>query len=487
MLSSEIIDLGAAETYPVRQLTDNFQADQDKFYRACTTLGISLTELFEFLTKPEERRANELNSISLALWYMGVDVDSDNGFANNNKLLQIGNMENKEFDMSPQGKLFWELCEQDWVYAIAHGSESNPTMFQEEMERHNPGYSGPNQSGITVNRNLYDPTQPNDNNHSNLLGQLAAGEPWNAYQELMWMMRDDWGPSIEWTQIAGGVKTTNAKEVEKKYRDMSFDESTLLRTAETVQHMIAEVGFSKETVMMQSHGLQFRASYNYISNPSVSARDFRWEVERTAIAMKIVLFLQFMDFLITNAAVQPGGDTYGNLESITAEKWLTFSKMPTSKPFNIFISDPVSITRWQLAMLGNLNSTNALSGVTQLMALLNQSRSNLQLNKGSTLPRYGWVDNLHSQMLYRKFTDSDDTGLANGNGQKQALMFNRSSASEIIFRRQSRQDESGRNTRERYVYRDLHTEWGIHRPENPLESGAGTHRGKSNIIRTHIS
>ena len=137
-------------------------------------------------------------------------------------------------------------------------------------------------------------------------------------------------------------------------------------------------------------------------------------------------------------------------------------------------------------MLGNMGADNQMTGVTQLMQAMRRAKDSLQLNRGSRLPRYGWIDNIHSQELYDKFDKSSSTALGGGS-EKQALMCNRGSASEIIFKRTSDQDESGRNTRERYVYRDLHTKWGIHRPEDPLESGAGTHRGKSNIMRTAIS
>lgn len=489
MLSSQIIDFGAGETYPIRQLAENYEQDNGHRFRlAAESLGITEFELAEFLTKPEERNANELSSAAMMMWWMsGVDIESDNGFANGNKLTQIGDMSTDEFDITPSGKLFWEICSQDWLLATAWGSETNPDMFNDEMDNHNPAHQVQNM-GPPTNRNIYyDPTAPNDANHANVLGQLAAGEPWNEYQMLMWMIRDDWGPSIDWMDIAGGVMTTNKKQIEKKYRDMSFDESTMLRTGEMVQHMIAEVGFSKEKVDLQAHGIQFRASYDYITNPDISARDFRWEVERTGVAMKIVLFLQFANFLIGQAEVQPGEDTYGDLTNITAQKWLDFSKMPTSKAYNVFLTTPQEITKWQLAMMGNLGPNNQMSGVTQLMNAISRTRDSLQLNRGSRLPRYGWIDNIHSQELYNKFADSNDLGLNNGGGEKQALMLNKSSSSEIVFRRQSRQDESGRNTRERYVYRDLHTEWGIHRPENPLDSGAGTHRGKSNIIRTAIS
>ena len=491
MLSEEVIDFGAQETYPARQLADNWRANDKNFFDAARSLGIPIFQLLEFLNSPQERSMNDMTTAALVMWYLsGVDIESDNGFAAGNKLMLVGDMSKDEFDMTPEGKLFWEICAQDWVNCIGNGSETNPQMFQEEMDRHNPAHFLQNQGPPDMNI-YYDPNTPSDDNHSNVLGQLAAGEPWNEFLELMWAMRDDWGPSIEWSEIVGGVMTTNREKVEKKYRDMSFDESTMLRTGEMVQHMIAEVGFSKETVQMRGHGIQFRASYDYITNPSISARDFRWEVERTSIAMRIVLFLQVMDFLLTEAAVQPGSDAYGDLQNINAEKWLTFSKLPMSKPFNLMFSDPINIVKWELAMLGNMvdssGNDNNVGGTVGLVNALSRARNTLQLNRGSRLPRYGWIDNLHSNELYNKFTDSNDSGLDNNGGQKQALLVNRSSASEIIFKRTSRQDESGRNTRERYVYRDLHTEWGIHRPEDPLESGGGTHRGKSNILRTHIS
>ena len=489
MNSPAVIDFGANDTYPVRQLTESWEHDQTKFYNAAAALGIPVFQLVEFLTKPEERAMNDLTTAALMMWYMsGVDIESDNGFSANNKLVQIGDMTQDEFDMTPQGKMFWEIVSQDWCNSIAYGSPTNPDMWRDEMDRHNPAVL---LQSLTRNpdplENIYNPTPPDDANQSNILAQLAAGEPWNEYQELMWMMKDDWGPSIDWMQVVGGVSTTNKEEVEKKYRDMSFNEALMLRTGETVQHMITEVGFSKAKVMMQAHGIQFRASYDYINNPSVSARDFRWEAERVGVAMKIVLFLQVLDFIIKEAAYQPKIDPFGNLETLTSERWLNFSKMPMSKPFNLFFSTPQMITKWQLAMLGFMGADNQMTGVTQLMNIMRRAKDSMQLNNGSRLPRYGWIDNIHSQELYNKFDDSDESGLNNSGGEKQALLCNRGSSSEIIFKRTSDQDESGRNTRERYVYRDLHTKWGIHRPEDPLESGAGTHRGKSNIIRTAIS
>ena len=491
MLSEEIIDFGSQETYPARQLAENWQSNDKNFYDAARSLNIPVFQLLEFLNSPAERSMNDMTAAALVMWYMsGVDIESDNGFATGNKLMQVGDMSKEEFDMTPEGKLFWEICAQDWVQCIGNGSETNPQMFQDEMDKHNPAHVIQNQGPPDMNI-YYDPNAPSDENHSNVLGQLAAGEPWNEFLQLMWAMKDDWGPSIDWNDVVGGVMTTNKKEVEKKYREMSFDESTMLRTGEMVQHMIAEVGFSKETVAMRGHGLQFRASYDYITNPSISARDFRWEVERTSVAMKIVLFIQVLDFLITEAAVQPSSDAYGDLQNINAEKWMTFSKLPMSKPFNLMFADPISIVKWEIAMLGSMvdsaNQDNNIGGTVALVNALSSARNSLQLNRGNRLPRYGWIDNLHSNELYSKFTDSNETALNNSGGEKQALLANRSSASEIIFRRQSRQDEGGRDTKERYVYRDLHTEWGIHRPEDPLGSGAGSHRGKSNILRTRIS
>lgn len=488
MLSEQVIDFGANETYPIRQISENFEQDDTRFFRAARSLGIPVFQLVEMLTKREERDMNEMTTAALMMWYMsGVDVESDSGFSANNKLTQIGDMSKDEFDLSPQGKLFWEICANDWVSSIVYGSETNPEMFEEEMQRHNPAYAL-NGRAAPNREIIYDPNEPSDANHSNALAQLAAGEPWNEYLELMWAIRDDWGPSIDWSEIVGGVMTTNRKEIEKKYRDMSFDESTMLRTGEMVQHMIAEVGFSKETVGMRGHGIQFRASYDYITNPSVTARDFRWENERVGVAMRIVLFLQVVDHLITNATVQ-SGDPYGDLTNINAQKWMQFRKMPVSKPYNLLLADPESITKFEIAMLGSMlagSQDNNIAGMSQLVAALNRTRNSRQLNSGSLIPRYGWIDNLHSQTLYNKFTLSDEDSLGDAS-HTYALLANRSSASEIVFRRQSRQDESGRNTRERYVYRDLHTEWGIHRPEDPLATGAGTHRGQSNIIRTRIS
>ena len=473
MQSGQVIEWQTRDTYPIRQIAETWQRDPSIYTRAAASIGLPELEFLEAITKPEEREMNDLTTAALMLWYMtGVDIESNADFGVHNNLISFGDMREQKFDSTPIGKLFWKVCDYDFMTSMILGrSETNPELLVEVMEDNNPAHMA----------RAYPNTAPM------ALGTLAAGEPWNEFEKLMWMMKDDWGPTMDWLDLVGNVRTTNREKIQKKYRDMSFSEANMLRTGELIQHMIAEIGFSKEELGMDGHGLRFQASYDYITNPDTTVRDFRWEIERVGIAMKIVLFLQVVDFLITNATVQPASDIFGNLENITSEKWFNFSKMPVSKPYNVFLSTPMMITKWQLAMLGNMGAGNEMSGAVQLMNAMSRAKDRLQLNKGSVLPRYGWVDNVHSEDLYNKFADSNDDGLSNGGGEEQGLMYNKSSSSEIVFKRTSNQDESGRNTTSRYVFRDLHAKWGIHRPENPLESGAGTHRGKSNIIRTHIS
>ena len=58
---------------------------------AAESLGVPVFQLVEFLTKSEERAMNDLTTAALMMWYLtGTDIESDNGFANSNKLMQIG-------------------------------------------------------------------------------------------------------------------------------------------------------------------------------------------------------------------------------------------------------------------------------------------------------------------------------------------------------------------------------------------------------------
>ena len=473
MQSGQVIEWQTRDRYPIRQIAETWQRDPTIYERAAQALGLSQIEFLEAITKPEEREMNDLTTAAMMLWYMtGVDAESNADFGVHNNLVSLGDMRESVFDSTPEGKLLWKICDFDFMTALILGeSPSNPELKDDVMRQNNPAH---------IARD-YPDTAPM------ALGTLGNDEPWNEFEQLMWMMRDDWGPSMDWMDLVGNVRTTNRERVQKKYRDMSYDEANMLRTGELVQHMIAEIGFQKEDIGMDGHGLRFQASYEYIRNPDTTVRDFRWEVERVGIAMKIVLFLQVVDFLIEQADVIQSSSPWGTLANITAETWLNFSKMPTMKPYNVFLTVPTMITKWQLAMLGNMGSNNSMSGMTQLMNAMS-GRDRLQLNKGNRLPRYGWIDNVHSATLYNKFNNSSDTDLGiSGTGAHYALLYNKSSASEIIFKRTSEQDETGRNTSSRYVYRDLHAKWGIHRPENPLSGGAGTHRGQSNIIRTAIS
>ena len=474
MLTHEIFDGGAEETFSIQDITEGYRSDPSRFFQQADEAELPVIEYAESITDPREREQNELSTAEAMLWYLtGVDM-GEGGYNSPSQFIRIGNMTDPAFDISPAGKLWHNIMDFDFMWALVRGSEdegTNSTAHEEllmEVMRQMEGVDRTSEDGST------------NSGSPNLLGTLTVGEPWNEYQQLMLMNKDTWGPSIDYRRIVGDVRITNKKRIQKPYRHMSFQNAQMTRTAETVRHMIAQVGLSKEDFGLSGHGIQFRASYDYVSNPDLNVRDFRFEVERVGIAMRIVLFNEITDFILTNASVHATGDTmYGDLTGINPEKWLQWRKLWNRYQLTTFLSDPISCTKWELMMLGNTGNTNVI-GVTQLINMLNTARNSRQLNRGTRVPDYGWVDNVNSQELYNKFTDSSDTGLNNSGGFSYGLFFNRPTASRLWFRRQSRQDESGRDTQTREVYRDLHVEWGKDRPETPQT-------GSSNIIRTQIS
>lgn len=474
MHSQEIFEGRATETYPIRTIVDAYAQDPPAMFAAADAAGLPIIEYAESITDVDDREANELSTVDAMLWYLcGIDM-GEGGYNTPNQFIRIGDMQAKEFDFSPAGKLWYNIMDFDFMWAIIRGSEDENVhrdAHEELLRSVLQGVAGIDRVSETGDTTSGSP---------NLLGTLTPGEPWNEYQQLMMAQADSWGPSIDYRDIVGDIRITNKKEIQRPFRHMSFMNANMLRTAETVRHMIAQVGLSKEKFGLSGHGIQFRASYDYISNPDLSVRDFRFEVERVGIAMRIVLFNQIADFLITQAAVHaPDNEMYGGLTNITGEKWLQWRKLWNRYQLTTALFDPVSATKWELAMLGKMPDDTVM-GITQLISLLNSVRNNRQLNRGTRVPQYGWIDNVHSEELYAKFTDSDDSGLNNSGGMKYGLFFNRPTASRLWFRRQSRQDESGRDTQTREVYRDLHAEWGKDRPETPQT-------GHSNIIRTQVS
>ena len=472
MLTHEIFDGVATETYPIQVVAEAYNQDSSRFFQAAEDAHLPVIEYAESITDPQDREANELSSAEAILWYLtGVDM-GEGGFNSPSQFIRIGDMRDPAFDISPAGKLWHNIMDFDFMWAIVRGSEDegvNASAHEEVLrEVLRLGVDRVSESGENTNLSPM------------LLGTLTEGEPWNEYQQLMLAQADNWGPSIDYRNIVGDVRITNKKRIQTPYRHMTFNQAQTTRTAETVRHMIAVVGLSKEDFGLDGHGIQFRASYDYVSNPDLNVRDFRFEVERVGIAMRIVLFNEVCDFLIRNAAVHPAGDpTYGDLTAITSQKWLQWRKLWNRYQMTTALFDPLSATKWELAMLGSTGDANNI-GVTQLISMLNSARNQRQLNTGSRVPQYGWIDPVNSQELYNKFTDSDDSGLNNSGGKRYGLFFNRPTASRLWFRRQSRQDESGRDTQTREVYRDLHAEWGKDRPEKPTT-------GNSNIIRTEIS
>jgi len=459
MQSRDVYNGTLPETYPIRTIADEYTRDPKRMFSAANSANLPIIEYMEAITQPSDREQNELTTVEAVLWYMcGIDMQ-DTGYMNSNQLIRLGDMTTTEFDLSPQGKLLYNLMDFDYMWSLIRGSEDE-SFNQAAHGALNPA---------------------NQTNRSPMaLGLLEPGEPWNEYQTLMMTQSDTWGPSIDYRDIVGEIRVTNQKEVRKPYRDMTYDQAQQLRTAEGVRHMIVEIGLSKETFALSGRGVQMRCTYDYLTNPSLSVRDFRFEVERIGIAMRIKLFLEIVDFLITQASVQAPNDAlYGGLTSINAEKWLQWRKLWNRYQLTTILGDPVSITKWELAMLGKLPNDSVM-GVNQLIQALNETRNSRQLNQGTRIPNYGWIDNVYDTTLYAKFTESNDSGLNNGQSGKYLLCFNRPTASRLWFRRQSRQDESGRDTQSRMVYRDLHVEIGKDRPEKPTT-------GKSNIIRTQIS
>ena len=463
MHSHEIFNGGASETYPLRTVTDAYVGDTQRFFNAATAANLPVVEYAESITDPAEREQNELSTAEAMIWYMtGVDMKSD-GYMNSGQLVRLGDMTARAFDDSPQGILFWNIVDHDYMWSLIRGSE-NAEVNTAAYAELNPGR----------NMEIARERAPMS------LGTLEPGEPWNEYQQLMIAQADNWGGEIDYRDIVGQVRITSQKEVLKPFRHMTFEQANMLRTGEGVRHMSVEVGFSKEKVGMAGRGVQMNATYDWVSNPSISVRDFRDEVERIGIAMRIQLFIEITDFLLREAAVHSTNDQiYGNLQNITADKWLQWRKLWNRYQMTTFIGDPISVTKWELTMLGARGDAHTI-GVAQLVNMLQTARNNRQLNTGSQIPQYGWIDNVYSAELYNKFTDSDTTGLNNNGGEKYGLFFNRPTASRFWFRRQSRQDETGRDTQGRYIYRDLHTEIGKDRIEKP-------ETGRSNIIRARIS
>ena len=474
MNTHEIFNSGADQTYPIRTIADGYNQDPSRFFAQADEAGLPVIEYAESITDPNDREANELSTAEAMLWYLtGVDM-GEGGFNSPSQFIRVGDMRDPAFDISPAGKLWYNIMDFDFMWATIRGSEDENL----NSAAHEDLLMSVIRNMGDVNRTAEDGSTTSGSPH--LLGTLTPGEPWNDYQQLMMMNKDNWGPSIDYRRIVGDIRMTNKKKIQRTYRHMTYENAMVLRTAETVRHMIAQVGLSKEEFGLSGHGIQFRASYDWVSNPDLNVRDFRYEVERVGIAMRITLFNEIVDYILENATVHSSTDTmYGNLTNLTAEKWLLWRKIWNRYQLTTFLSDPVNCTKWELMMLGSTGSSD-LIGVGQLINMLNSARNRKQLNMGVMVPDYGWIDNIHSQQLYNKFTDSDDSGLANGGGGSYGLFFNRPTASRLWFRRQSRQDESGRDTQTREVYRDLHMEWGKDRPETPQT-------GNSNIIRAQMS
>ena len=479
MNTQEVFEGGAPETYSLPTLAEEFRTNPIKIFRAAEEAELPMIEYLESITDPTEREQNELLTAETLLWYLcGVDCH-DTGYMNANQLNRLGDMTDPNFDRTPQGKLLWNIIDFDFMWSLIRGSENDEINRQE----HDRMFSN------IVNRVNEDGTQGGPM----ALGTLTPGEPWNDYQELQREMQDNWGPSIDYREIVGSVRTTAKKRIQRTYRDMSFENAQMMRTAEGVRHMIVEIGLEKEDFGLSGHGIQMRASYDYLSNPDLAVRDFRFEAERIGIAMRMSLFNEIVDFILTQADVwgvtgvsADSTGPYGSLQSITTEKWLQWRKLWTRFSPDVVLGDVETITKWEKVVLGTGTSYTTDRGIQALIDSANRGRNSLQLNNGTRIPRYGWIDETFSKDLYGKFTDSTDEKLGSATSDsntalKYLLFFNRSTASRLWFRRQSRQDESGRDTQARFLYRDLHAEWGVDRPIKKPETA------ESNIIRTNVT
>ena len=470
MNTQEVFEGGASETYSLPTLAEEFRTSPIKMFRAAEEAQLPIIEYLESITDATEREQNELLTAETLLWYLcGVDCH-DTGYMNTNQLIRLGDMTDPNFDRSPQGALLWNLIDFDFMWSLIRGSENDEINRQE----HDRLFSN------VVNRVSEDGTQGGPM----AIGTLTPGEPWNDYQELQREMEDNWGPSIDYREIVGSVRTTAKKRIQRTYRDMSFDNAQMMRTAEGVRHMIVEIGLDKEDFGLSGHGIQMRATYDYLSNPDLAVRDFRFESERIGIAMRMSLFNEIVDFILEEATpwtvTGQGAGVYGHLNDITTEKWLQWRKLWTRFTPDIVLGDVETITKWEKVILGTGTSYTTDRGVQALIDSANRGRNNLQLNNGTRIPRYGWIDETFSKELFKKFTEATD-GELTGGSKKQLLFFNRSTSSRLWMRRQSRQDESGRDSQSRFLWRDLHAEWGVDRPMKKPETA------ESNIIRAHVT
>ncbi len=398
-----------------QQTLDSFRQNSHKVIEAARAEGMYLTDYLDWVTQPN--KDDELNTLDYMLWREGINC-YDYGYTPASQVSKLGDWSDKNnFDNKPEVKLFYEKMGDRFSKTMYRGL--NHLKYREPVNIERAGAS--------------------------MIAKIEAGTAMNLYNDSDYYRAKLFGPTIDWMQIVGNSETTNDDAIRKNKYNNSPDERKMRVTPESVGPVRMELAYAKDLVEFTPYGIAIEATYDFLNASQTRVSAIMNALDEVALQYRTIIFEEIVKKIV--AAVPTGNAINPDSSGLTTKVWREFRMKYNHYALDIVLGNSQSIAQWEEMVFGG-NDTTLAHLAALWSGMVDGARTPILLNNQPMIPRYGWYDDLSTELPDNKL-----------------LTFDQMHSSKVWFKRSLDQDETQRDPETRTVTRYLNTQVGTEVPD----------------------
>ena len=397
-----------------QQTLDSFQRNSLSVMAHAKGAGLSLTDYLDRVT--ERNKDDELSTLDWMLWREGVNC-YDAGYTPSSRLSDLGDWTSRDFDDTPVAKLFYEKMGDRFAKTMYRGLKDVSYRLPVSIDR----------AGASM------------------LSKISAGTAMNLYNDTDFYRAEQFGPTIDYMDIIGAAETTTDDAIRKNKYNNTKTERTMQVTPEAVAPLRMELAYSSEIVEFTAYGIAIEATYDFLNASQTRTMAIMNALDEVALQYRTVIFEEVVKKIV--GAIPTGHTVNKKSDGLTMKTWREFRMKYNHYGLDIVLGNAQSIAQFEELITGQSNTTLAHLAVFWSGQAPGASTP-LLLNKQPMIPRYGWYDELTTQL-------PNDV----------LITFDKLRSSKVWFKRSLDQDETKRDPENRTVTRFLNTQVAIDVPD----------------------
>ena len=398
------------------QTLESFKKNPQMVIEAARQAKMNLTDYLDRHTEPN--KDDELNTLDWLLWAEGINL-YDYGYTPASSTKALGDWSDKDFDSKPIVKLFYEKMGDRFAKTMYRGLPHLKYRKPVSIERAAGGASA--------------------------IAKIEAGTAMNLYDDSDFYRAELFGPTIDYMQIIGTSETTVSDSIRKNKYNNTTDNRRMRVTPEGVGPVRMELAYDKELVEFTPYGIAIEATYDFLNAEQTRVSAIMNAIDEIALQYRTIIFEEVVKKI--KAAVPTGHAINPSGSGLTTEVWLDYRKKYNHYSLDICLGNGPSITKFEKMVFGDTDVTLAhLAGFWT--GMVSGTMIPLLLNNQPMIPRYGWYDDLATEL-------PNDL----------LLTFDQMHSSKVWFKRSLDQDETKRDPEDRTVTRYLNTQVGFDVPD----------------------